>query len=553
MTARRRAARAGAALLAGLVLAASPVADAPAGDDAVAAAIAAELESLLSPDGPRIHGVTVAMQEIVQTFYARRDFRAAWGKRENADQLLAAIEGSWADGLDPADYQLALLQDLTREVRQPSATATLLGQYDVLMTESLLRLGRHLSFGKVDAASFDAKWNYGRGIADRDIPREIEQALAAGDLGRRIEALKPTHRLYLGLKRELARYRAAATGDLQPIPAGAALKPGASDARIPLLRARLAASGDLDAAAAGGSEDYDAGLEAAVRRFQARMGLDADGVAGAGTIEELNVPLAERIRQLRINLDRGRVLLQDLPDEFVVVNVAGFNLYFLRGQDIVWTTRVQVGKPYRQTPIFRSEISYLVFNPTWTVPPGIIRNDILPAARQDAGVFARKKLKVLDASGREVDPHTIDWSKYRSGNIPYTLRQDPGADNALGRVKLMFPNPYLVYLHDTPSQSLFERPDRAFSSGCVRVQDALKLAELVLDDESRWNARTIGAVIAGGELQNVMLKRKVPVLLAYWTAWVDSNGTMNFRKDVYGQDAKWGAALDAPITPAAAS
>jgi murein L,D-transpeptidase YcbB/YkuD len=548
VTRLRRAALAGAACFFGLVLPAAPVATAPADDDAFTVAISAELESLMNPDGPRIHGVTVGMQEIMQTFYTRRGFRAAWEKRENADQLLQAIEGSYADGLDPADYQLSLLQELTREVRQPSATATLRGQYDVLMTESLLRLGRHLSFGKVDAATFDAKWNYGRGIADRDIPREIEEALAAGDLGRRIEALKPTHRLYLGLKRELARYRGASNSEPQPIPAGAALKPGASDARIPLLRARLAASGDLDAAAAGGSQDYDAALESAVRRFQARMGLVADGVAGAGTIEELNTPLSERIRQLRINLDRGRVLLQDLPDEFVVVNVAGFSLYFLRGQDIVWTTRVQVGKPYRQTPIFRSEINYLVFNPTWTVPPGIIRNDILPAARQDAGVFARKKLRVLDASGREIDPHTVDWSKYKSGNIPYTLRQDPGADNALGRVKLMFPNPYLVYLHDTPSQSLFERSDRAFSSGCVRVQDALKLAELVLDDESRWNPATIGSVIADGQLQNVTLKRKVPVLLTYWTAWVDSNGAVNFRKDLYGQDAKWAAALDtAPV------
>jgi murein L,D-transpeptidase YcbB/YkuD len=248
VTGLRRAALAGAALFAGFVLPAAPVATATAGEDPVTVAISAELESLMSPDSPRIHGVTVAMQEIMQTFYTRRGFRAAWEKRENADQLLAAIEGSYDDGLDPADYQLALLQELTREVRQPSATATLRGQYDVLMTESLLRLGRHLSFGKVDAATFDAKWNYGRGIADRDIPREIEEALAAGDLGRRIEALKPTHRLYLGLKRELARYRAASTSELQPIPAGAALKPGASDARIPLLRARLAASGDLDAA-----------------------------------------------------------------------------------------------------------------------------------------------------------------------------------------------------------------------------------------------------------------------------------------------------------------
>jgi murein L,D-transpeptidase YcbB/YkuD len=250
------------------------------------------------------------------------------------------------------------------------------------------------------------------------------------------------------------------------------------------------------------------------------------------------------------------VLLQDLPEEFVVVNVAGYSLYLVRGQDTVWTTRVQVGKPYRQTPIFRSEINYLVFNPTWTVPPGIIKNDILPSARKDTSVFARKKLKVLDASGREVDPSTVDWSRFRSGNIPYTLRQDPGPDNALGRVKLMFPNPYLVYLHDTPSQGLFDRADRSFSSGCVRVQDALKLAELVLDDASRWNAESIAATIAGGKLQNVTLKRKVPVLLAYWTAWVDAQGVMNFRRDVYGQDAKWGAALDvkpgaAPVLPRA--
>jgi murein L,D-transpeptidase YcbB/YkuD len=520
----------------------------PGGDD-VAVAIAAELESLLSPDATRIHGVPVAMQEIMQAFYARRGFQAAWGGAANADQLLRAIAGSEADGLEPADYQLQLLQDLTRKARLPAATATLRGQYDVLMTESLLRLGRHLAFGKVDAASFDAKWNYGRGIEGRDVAREIEEALAAGDLGNRIEALKPKHRLYVGLKRELARYRSASVAGVDPVPAGPAQKPGTGDARVPALRARLVASGDLDPAAAGSAESYDAALEAAVRRFQSRMGLEADGVVGAGTVAELNVPVVDRIRQLRVNLDRGRVLLQDLPQEFIVVNVAGFDLYYVRGQEIAWTTRVQVGKPYRQTPIFRSEINYLVFNPTWTVPPGIIKADILPAARRDTAVFARKKLKVLDASGREVDPATVDWSRFRSGHIPYTLRQDPGPDNALGRVKLMFPNPYLVYLHDTPSQSLFDRAERSFSSGCVRVQDALKLAELVLDDESRWNAASIAAVVAGRRLQNVTLRRKVPVLLAYWTAWVSSAGVTNFRRDIYGQDAKWAAALDAPFSP----
>lgn len=206
-----------------------------------------------------------------------------------------------------------------------------------------------------------------------------------------------------------------------------------------------------------------------------------------------------------------------------------------------------MGKTYRRTPLFRSEMNYLVFNPTWTVPPGIIRNDILPAARTDPASITRRGLKVLDSGGREVDPATVDWSRFKSGHIPYTLRQDPGPDNALGRVKLMFLNEYSVYLHDTPSQALFDRAERAFSSGCVRVERALELTERVLDDPAQWNAQSIDAAIRGGELQNVTLKRRMPVLLTYWTAWVDPEGRVNFRRDLYGQDAMWAEALDAPF------
>ena len=516
--------------------------------DPVAMAIAAELESLMSPEATAIQGVPISMQELIQSFYGRRAFRPAWGNAVNAAELRRALADSAADGLDPADYELELLSRLGRELDGPAATDVLRAQYDILHTEALLRLAYHLSFGKVDAESFDPQWNFGRTLAHRDVAQEIEEALAAKDIYRRIEALKPTHRIYVGLKRELARYRAAA-GAAAPaaIPAGPSLKPGASDARIPLLRARLATSGDLAATEPAESDVYDAPLEAAVRRFQTRVGLESDGVVGASTVEELNVPLAERISQLRVNLDRGRVLLQDLPEKFVVVNIAGYTAYVVQGQDIVWSARVQVGKPYRRTPLFRSEMNYLVFNPTWTVPPGIIAADILPAARRDPASITRKGLKVLDKGGREVDPAAVDWSRYSSGHIPYTLRQDPGPNNALGRVKLMFPNPYFVYLHDTPSQALFDRAERAFSSGCVRVERALELAAIVLDEPQQWNAASIDAVIAGGRLQNVTLKQKMPVLLAYWTAWVDTEGRMNFRRDLYGQDARWAAALDAPF------
>jgi Uncharacterized protein conserved in bacteria len=358
--------------------------------------------------------------------------------------------------------------------------------------------------------------------------------------------LKPTQDLYVGLKRELARYRAAAASARWPtIAAGQALTAGMSDARVPVLRARLIASGDLAAADASDSLTYDSALESAVKVFQQRMGLQDDGVAGSGTIAELNVPLADRIRQLRVNLDRGRVLLRDLPDEFVVVNIAGFTAHMVRAGKFVWSGRVQVGKPYRRTPIFRSQLGYVVFNPTWTVPPGIIEKDILPAAKRDPGSITRKGLKVLDANGRELDPGSIDWSRFKSGHIPYTLRQDPGPSNALGRVKLMFPNPYFVYLHDTPSQALFERAERSFSSGCVRVERALELTQLVLNDQERWNDESIARVLASGESRNVTLRKSIPVLLTYWTAWVDPQGRTQFRRDIYGQDDKWAQALEA--------
>jgi murein L,D-transpeptidase YcbB/YkuD len=510
-------------------------------------AISAELESLIGPGVTGVHGAGIAMGELILEFYARRGFQPAWDDARNAAELRRALADCAADGLNPADYHLPLLEKLGQELRAPGATDVLRAQNDILLTEALLRLAYHLSFGKVDAETFDPQWNFGRTLAARDVAREIEEALAAKDIYQRIEALKPTHRLYLDLKREYNRYRAADTSGWPVIPAGPALKPGMSDARVPLLRARLAASGDHAPGEVADPQFYDAALEAAVRRYQQRLGLDADGAVGPGTLAELNVPVADRLRQMRVNLDRGRVLLQDLPAEFVVVNIAGYTAYFVRGQDVVWNTRVQVGKPYRRTPLFRSEISYIVLNPTWTVPPGIIRNDILPAAKRDPGSITRKGLRVLDSSGRELDPHSIDWSKYNSGHIPYTLRQDPGPKNALGRVKLMFPNPYLVYLHDTPSQALFEQSERAFSSGCVRVERALELAALVLDEPDKWNAETLDAAVAAGKLQNVTLQRKIPVLLTYWTAWIDGQGYLNFRRDLYGQDAKWAAALDAPF------
>ncbi|HEY5809379.1 MAG TPA: peptidoglycan-binding protein, partial [Povalibacter sp.] len=334
--------------------------------DPVATAISAELDALMNPEVTTVHGAQVALRERLQDYYSRREFRAAWSNAHTAQQLLQALADSHEDGLDPADYHLPLLKELAAQVAAQQATATLKAQYDLLLTEALLRLSYHLSFGKVDPESFDAKWNYGRTLSHLDVSKEIDAAISSDQVYERIAALKPKHFLYVRLKQELARHRVMEkTGGWSALPAGPALKPGASDARIPALRSRLVLSGDLaDNAAPPDPELYDATLVEAVKQYQQRAGLEADGAVGAGTIKHLNIPVTERIMQLRVNLDRGRLLLQDLPAEFVVVNIAGYSVYLVRGEDIVWNARAQVGKAYRRTPLFRSEITYLVWNPT---------------------------------------------------------------------------------------------------------------------------------------------------------------------------------------------
>ncbi len=494
-----------------------------------------QVESLLTPGPVEIHGVRVAHPQLIHEFYSRRSFRAAWTNERTSSELRRALKDSEADGLDPRDYHLPVLEQLA------SASAA----YEILHTDALLRLANHLSFGKVDPTSFDPHWNYARTLEGVDVPQRIEAAIASEDIHAHIESLKPSHRMYRTLKQELARYRVAVPDVTRlTVAPGKSIEPDTQDARIPSLRARLKFSGDLDPSQESASDLYDRELQIAVRRFQERMGLVADGTVGARTIAELNVPIEDRIRQLRVNLDRGRVLLHDLPDEFVVVNIAAYWIYLVRGQEVVWNARAQVGKTYRRTPMFRSAIDHLVMNPTWTVPPGIIRNDILPDARRDPTSITRRGLDVLDASGNKIDPQTVDWSRFKSGNIPYTLRQEPGPKNALGRVKFMFPNSYSVYLHDTPSTAKFESADRAFSSGCVRVERPLELAELLLDDPAAWNSAAVRQVIDTGELRSVSLPDKVPVLLAYWTAWLDPQGRINFRRDVYEQDSLWAAGLD---------
>jgi murein L,D-transpeptidase YcbB/YkuD len=497
------------------------------------------------PDA-QVAGTRLAARRLLPELYERRGYTPLWTASAARDDLLRAVRDSAADGLDPEDYLLSPLERARAAADAPGAALDAQVDYDVLQSEALIRLVYHLIFGKVDQESGEeAHWNFTR-LHHGDRAEFFQKLIDSGELYVRIDAEKPRHPLYQRLKAELAHLRGVAAGGGWPsVARGPTLELGMSDSRVTSLRARLAASGDLDPAEAGRGKDFDAALAAAVARFQARHGLEQDGRAGAQTLAELNVPVTARIEQLRVNLERGRWLLHDLDPTFIVVNAAAFELYYVRDGEVVWRARTQVGTPVRETPSFRSTIKYLVVNPSWTVPPVVFEQDILPAQQRDQRTLEKKGLQVVDYSGAVVPTSSIDWAKTTKENFRYLLRQPPGPENALGRVKFVFPNPHSVYLHDTPTQRLFERGQRTFSSGCIRVENALDLATLLLEGQEGWDRAGLDAAVAAGETRQVSLAKRVPILVTYWTAWVDQSGVLQLRRDVYGRDAKLSASLAA--------
>jgi murein L,D-transpeptidase YcbB/YkuD len=322
------------------------------------------------------------------------------------------------------------------------------------------------------------------------------------------------------------------------------LKPGMEDARIPVLRERLKASGDLAGSASDGIL-YDPELEAAVMAFQHRHGLEPDGVIGAKTYEALNRTVEARIAQMRVSLERARWTLRGLGDDYVLVNIAGAETFVVRDNVMVWRTRSVVGQAYRKTPLFQDEIRYVEINPTWTVPRSIFLKDKLPRIREDLSYLARGHYRVVDRDGNTLDPFSVNWW---ADSPPVTLVQAPGADNALGLIKFMFPNDHSVYLHDTNDRGLFDRAERNLSSGCVRIENPFVLADLLLAGRPGWSPERRDEILASGRTTRIDLPRPMPIVLTYYTAWVDESGTMQFREDVYARDQAVLAALDDRVT-----
>jgi len=350
------------------------------------------------------------------------------------------------------------------------------------------------------------------------------------------------------LQAELQRHRALAdTGGWPKVPEGPTIRPQSNDPRLELLARRLAASGDLAKDDISfSSSKYNETLQDAVRRFQIRHGLEVDGLVGRATLRALNVSIEQRIDQIHVNLERARRLPGGQSEDLVLVNIAVFEAYVVRDGETVRTTKLIVGDMEDETPEFRSELKYIVFNPTWSVPHSIASEEMLPKIKQDPGFFTKGGYQLYDGDGNRVNPAGVEWSLISVGSFPYKLVQQPGPENQLGQIKFMLPNEYSVCMHDTPAKSLFAKAARAFSHGCLRVEDPLAFAEVILGSEG-WTREQINSQVGSGETRTVVLSEPLPVYVLYWTAEVDDKGTIHFYDDIYGRDAKVLRTLDRPL------
>ncbi len=517
-------------------------------DEAVRELIRERVSCIRSENGVGVADRAIASVIVLPALYEKSDYRPLWTNSQSVSQLFVVLGSIQDDGLDPADYHGPLLTQMKAKIESGGQNSpSVLAYFDLLMSDSLIRLGYHLLVGKVNPEELDSNWNMERTVCELDAILQMAGAISDGTVVKLVQSLRPQAPAYHRLRAALAHYRTLkAQGGWDTVPGGSMLKLGMTDARVAQLRKRLEVSGDLQEANLE-SMLFDEDVRQAVEHFQRRHGLVADGIVGQGTLAALNVSVDAKINQLLVNLERARWILHDLPKQFVVVDIAGFSVKYLRDGNIIWETRAQVGQKYRMTPVFKSEIKFLVMNPTWTIPLTVFTEDVLPKVKKDPDYLQKKDFRVITYGREYVDERTIDWSKYPKEKFPYLLRQEPGPKNALGRIKFMFPNTHDVYLHDTPSKGLFNMEARAFSSGCVRVEHPFSFAELLLDDD-KWNEEKILEIIDSKETKQVSLQTPVPILLLYWTVTAENDGTVIFKKDIYGRDAEVLAVLQSPFT-----
>jgi L,D-transpeptidase YcbB len=502
--------------------------------------IKTKLELLTINQDTQIGGEKFHSIEYVSNLYSKNDYKPFWTEPGYIDDAINSIKSSYEDGLLADDYHLSAILELRDKIAtgigNKEDKAPKIADLDLLLTDGIIFYADHLLYGKIDPVTLFPTWNFGFAPIPDLNASTFSEYITNHEIPNRLRNLRPDMPMYDSLLAILSRYRdIAAIGGWQTVLAGGKIEPGDRDARIPAIRKRLLITGDLGAKDSLSSDLYDKLLEQDIKAFQAAHALDADGIIGVGTFRELNVPVEERINSLRINLERVRWLAGNLPESYIIVNIAAFWLIMVKDNQIVHSASVVVGKPLNKTPIFRDKMRYIEFNPTWMQPTSIIKNETVPKLKKDSTYLEKEHLELLDLKGNLVPTSTLDMKKLSADHFPYLVRQQPGPWNALGAIKFMFPNKYDIYLHDTPSKSLFAKGSRAFSHGCIRVEKPVDLAVKLLDG-TEYDRKKINEVIATRVTTRVNLKEPLDILLLYWTCGIDKNKKLFFVPDIYERD-----------------
>lgn len=512
-----------------------------AGAPAPVPSVAEEIRARLTREAIADDSIT----PLLDRFYSARDDRPAWTDEQRllprAMTLLAVVAGADTDGLEPADYPLTEILRLAAHVHEPDSVARL----DVLLSRTFLAYATDLSAGRAPASKVDPLW-----LADThhlDVGQALEQAARTDRVPEILAELRPPQAGYERLRAALARYREIARrGGWPRIDDGDSMEPGLGDARAPLLRERLRATGDLPSDDGTDGAEFDPELEAALRRFQSRHGLEAVGVIDAATLEALNVPIEDRIRELELNLERWRWLPRDLGDRYLLVNAAARRLEVVDSGRVVLTLRILVGRPDWPTPILSTLVTGVTLRPSWTVPREIVLREVLPIVERTPGYLAREGIHVWalqDDGWAEVHPDSLNAVDVRDRVSSYRFVQEPGPLNPLGGLRLYAPNRFSVYLHDTPARHLFEESKGSVTHGCVRVDRIETLAAYLLRGDPRWTEASIRAAMEGSPDRTIGLAQPIAAHLVYFTATAREDGTVEFRPDVYDWNRRLQAAL----------
>jgi len=505
--------------------------------------LAIELRQLLQQPVPE--GESPFNWGELNTFYTAEQFQPVWldaeGPNRRALLLRERLRQARREGLVPQNYRIDLIEPLWGS-SDPGDRLRL----ELLLSSAFFDYARDVRVGRLDPQQVAPLWKIE--TVPVDAVTMLRLSLVIDDFKSVLDSLPPNHPVYRRLRQALAHYRQIESlGGWPSIPAGPMLRAGVRDPRVVILRRRLTLEGDLSLPATAAGERFDEGLAYAVEHFQVRHGLQVDGVVGSETLAALNVPVAERIAQIVLNMERWRWLPQYLGRRYLIVNIPAYQLIAYEEGEARLSMPVIIGSRWRPTPVTAGLLYKVVLNPFWTVPRNIALRDVVPRQRRNPDYMPSYHIRVFSdwEGSEELDPQQIDWSAVNDRHFPYMLRQDPGPKNPLGQAKFLFNNPYSVYLHDTPDEALFAESVRAYSSGCIRLEEPLRLATFLLAGEEgwSWSEGMVQAVINTRLTYELPLSAPIPVYLLYLTVWVGEGGAVHFSRDIYGEDALLGMCM----------